>query len=337
MYATHSDGAMPPPDNEAATFVSRRSPSDESNYQPNKRQVEVVLPAPRTISAVVDFGPAALVSRISMAWRGISGEAVRVSKLEAFEFDYCGPSHLLIAYHHGVRQKGDTMLDGQAPSTLHDLSCKLTFVPAGSRFQERYHPGGPFQATFLYIDPGGPLMDTQAGSPTPRLPPRVFFENRALWETSLKLTQLIEAGPSACCCYAEALGVVLAHELLLLEDCNDPAGPAMQGGLASWQQRVVAQYVEDNLDNHMPLTELAKIARLSPYHFSRAFKKSFGIPPRQYHMNCRIEWAKRLLAEPSLSITEIALRVGFADTSSFSVAFRKLVRRSPREYRRGLF
>ena len=157
-----------------------------------------------------------------------------------------------------------------------------------------------------------------------------------MWETSLKLTRLIEAGASACCCYAKALGIVLAHELLLLENGKNLSGPALQGGLANWQQRVVAHYIEENLDNSMSLMELAEIARLSPYHFSRAFKKSFGIPPHRYHMNRRIEWATRLLAEPSLSVTDIALKVGFADTNSFSVAFRNLVGRSPREYRRAL-
>ena len=219
---------------------------------------------------------------------------------------------------------------------LRDLSRKLTFVPAGSRFREWHDPSGPMQATYLYIDPRGPLMDAAAGFATTQFLPRLFFDNHALWETALKLAALIEAGPLACRCYAEALGVVLAHELLQLDSGKMPAAPALQGGLASWQRRVVAQYIEENLADQISLARLAEMARLSPYHFSRAFKKSFGIPPRRYHMSRRIDWAKRLLAEPSRSVTDIALVVGFADTSSFSVAFRNLVGQSPREYRRNL-
>jgi AraC family transcriptional regulator len=290
---------------------------------------EIALPG-------VDFRPAALATRQAAAWHGLSGEVVRISKQEAFECHYCGPCHLLIAYRRATRRKGESSLEDLPRSMLRDLSRKLTFVPAGSRFREWHDPSGPMQATYLYIDPRGPLMDAAAGFATAQFPPRLFFDNHALWETALKLAALIEAGPLACRCYAEALGVVLAYELLQLDSGRTPATPALQGGLASWQRRVVAQYIQENLADQISLAKLAEMARLSPHHFSRAFKKSFGMPPRRYHMNRRIDWAKRLLAEPSLSVTEIAHQIGFADTSSFSVAFRNLVGQSPREYRRSL-
>ena len=52
----------------------------------------------------------------------------------------------------------------------------------------------------------------------------------------------------------------------------------VRGGLAAWQQRVVTDYVEEHLAEQIPLATLAGLARLSPYHFSRAFKQSFGVP-----------------------------------------------------------
>jgi len=266
----------------------------------------------------------------------LSGEVVRISKQETFECLYSGPYHLLIAYQRAGRRKGDSTLEDLPRSTLQDLSGKMTFVPAGGRFHEWHETNGPLEATYLYIDPRGPLMDVETGLATTRFVPRLLFTSQALWETALKLAALIEAGPSACRNYAEALCIVLAHELLQLDSGRASAAPAVQGGLASWQRRVVAQYIEENLADQIFLAKLAEMARLSPYHFSRAFKKSFGMPPRRYHMNRRIDWAKTLLVEPSLSVTDIAHQVGFADTSSFSVAFRNLVGQSPREYRRNL-
>jgi len=313
-------------------FRPARGPGDQP--RPSERGAAATLPGSGIKFPGVDFQPAALAVRQAAVWRGLSGEVVRIRRQEAFECDYCGPSHLLIAYQRAARLKGDSSLDDLRRSTLHDLSRKLTFVPAGSRFRERLDPAGPVQAIYLYIDPDGPLIDAEAGFARAQFPPRLLFNSHSLWETALKLAALIEAGPSACRYYAEALCVVLAHELLQLDSGRTAVGSAVQGGLANWQQRVVAEFIEDNLAREVSLAELAEMARLSPYHFSRAFKKSFGMPPRRYHMNRRIDWAKRLLAEPSLSITDIALEVGFADTSSFSVAFRNLAGRSPREYRR---
>jgi AraC family transcriptional regulator len=284
----------------------------------------------------IGFHPINLASRQTALWRGLSGEVVRISTQESFECEYCGPLHLLIAYQRATRHKGDSTVDGLPRSTLHDLSRKLTFVPAGIRFQERHDPSGPMHAIYLYIDPRAPLMDAEVGFAGARLLPRLFFHRHFMWETALQLGALIEAGPSAEQCYAEALGIVLAHKLLRLNIGNMVAAPAAQGGLADWQRRAVAQYIDGNLAQQISLAALAETARLSPFHFSRAFKKSFGMPPHHHHMNRRIEWAKMLLAERSRSVTDIALQVGFADTSSFSVAFRKLAGRSPREYRRSL-
>ena len=81
---------------------------------------------------------------------------------------------------------------------------------------------------------------------------------------------------------------------------------------------------------------MAELAQLSPYHFSRAFKQTFGVPPHQYLTSRRIERAKSLLAQRKLSVTEIGLDVGFSETSSFTSAFRKVTGETPTDYRRSL-
>jgi AraC family transcriptional regulator len=78
------------------------------------------------------------------------------------------------------------------------------------------------------------------------------------------------------------------------------------------------------------------LAQLSPYHFLRTFKESFGVTPHRYHTQQRIERAKELLADHSLSLLQIALELGFAEASSFSLAFHKTACMTPSAYRRSL-
>jgi len=274
--------------------------------------------------------PADIARRQSMAWPGLSVDNVQVTRHEPFEYGFRAPFHVLIAYEHGSRVAGETFLEGLPRSSLRDFSRKLTFVPAATRFHERQTPRALLRATFFYIDARRPVLAPEA------LAPRLFFEDGALWQTAQKLKGLAEAGSTANTPYAETLGTVLRHELVRLGRGAPPPEPPIHGGLAGWQRRSVAQYIDENLAQPISLAALADRARLSPFHFARAFKQSFGVPPHRYHTNRRIEQAKALLALPARSVTEIALDMGFSETSSFSAAFRKVTRQTPTEYRRNL-
>src|SRR5262249_13559832 len=84
------------------------------------------------------------------------------------------------------------------------------------------------------------------------------------------------------------------------------------------------------------LITLARLARLSQHHFCRAFKQSFGTPPQGYLLQRRIERAKVLLADRANSITDVALTLGYAFSSSFTLAFRKITGQTPSELRRNV-
>jgi AraC family transcriptional regulator len=58
------------------------------------------------------------------------------------------------------------------------------------------------------------------------------------------------------------------------------------------------------------------------------------MPPYRYQINRRMEYAKLLLAEPAVSLTDIGLTMGFSDTSAFSAAFRRGTGISPTGYQR---
>jgi len=268
-----------------------------------------------------------------MTGRGTRAELVQSTIRNRIEFRYRGTSHLVLAYEQGLRHKGETFVDGICASTLRDVMHKLTFLPAGHDYFEWHELHTPARLLYIYLDPAG--LDVQSALSAP-LSPRLFFEDASLWSTVDKLKDLVASAGRESLPYFEALGAVLMHELLRLGGCAGSGGPLVRGGLAAWQRRVVASYIEEHLAEPISLATLARLVRLSPYHFSRAFKQSFGMPPHRYHTHRRIERAKILLGRHAFSITDIGLSVGFHETSSFTTAFRKIAGLTPSRYHRSV-
>jgi AraC family transcriptional regulator len=309
----------------------------ENDGQPANRQARP-LPDPkigRVNSPALEIAPANVVSRRASAWDGIKAEIVQVFTHDKIEFRFHAPCHLLLVYEEGVRDEGETVVDDLPPSTLRTLRRKLTFVPAGHEYREWQRPRVRSRVICFYFDPAKMPAHSDASATAAPLGARLFFENSVLWETAVKLAIAIEDGGEPAR-YCEALAVVVAHELLRMQGNLRRRKPPTRGSLAVWQQRIVAAYIEEHLAKAIPLHALAKLVDLSPYYFCRAFKQSFGIPPHRYHVNRRIERAKALLAERASSVTDVALEIGFSETSSFSAAFRHTTGATPTEYRRAL-
>lgn len=95
----------------------------------------------------------------------------------------------------------------------------------------------------------------------------------------------------------------------------------------------VLEFMYQNLASDITLEELAGVACLSVYHFARAFKLATGSAPVQYFTDLRIARAKALLADPSISIEDVAFSTGFSSGPNFARAFRKSVGLSPTHYR----
>src|SRR3954449_6300038 len=84
-----------------------------------------------------------------------------------------------------------------------------------------------------------------------------------------------------------------------------------------------------------PLTvaDLARAAHLSPAHFSREFRRTFGETPHQYLLTRRLERAAALLRTTDRSVTEICFTVGLSSVGSFTTSFGRTFGMSPTAYR----
>jgi AraC-like DNA-binding protein len=288
------------------------------------------------LGPIVEMSPPDIVKRRTGTWPGMAVDIVHATRRGRIEAHFCAPVHLLALYERDVRDDGGTYVEGLPKSTLRNISQKLIFVPAGHKFHDWQEPHILPRVTFFYFDPAGLALSPELGFANMSFAPRLFFEHRGLRDTALKLATLIESAGLDHRLYAEALGIVLAHELVRFNAGKPSMEPHVRGGLAAWQQRSVVAYIEDHLAEPISLATLARLVRLSPYHFCRTFKQSFGMPAHRYHNSRRIERAKALLAEPSPSVTDIGFAVGFSQTSSFTNAFRKATGMTPTAYHRSI-
>jgi PAS domain S-box-containing protein len=113
-----------------------------------------------------------------------------------------------------------------------------------------------------------------------------------------------------------------------------PVPTSVRSRLAGWQVDRVLSHMRRSLHEDIRLDELARLARLSPFHFARAFKQSAGEPPITYFQTLRVERARELLLGSSRSVQEIALAVGYGSAHALTRAFRNRFGTTPGRCRR---
>lgn len=96
----------------------------------------------------------------------------------------------------------------------------------------------------------------------------------------------------------------------------------------------VIDFIETHYAEQLSLEELAAMMGTSPTHFSRVFRREIGVPLFEFINRTRVRRACALLRRTNLPVTRIAVDVGYNNVSFFNRYFRRVMRLSPREYRR---
>ncbi|MCH5184841.1 MAG: helix-turn-helix domain-containing protein [Oscillospiraceae bacterium] len=94
------------------------------------------------------------------------------------------------------------------------------------------------------------------------------------------------------------------------------------------------EYMDNNYKREIALADVAKYVYLSESYFAHAFKEEFGISPKRYLLNIRVEASKHLLADTDMKISDIALSVGFSSQQRYNDIFRKFENITPLKYRK---
>jgi len=123
----------------------------------------------------------------------------------------------------------------------------------------------------------------------------------------------------------------------ILPGSGTPAQPGMPSSTVTLSQyhkiQQAVRYINDNYRTDIRLDAVAREAGMSPSHFSRIFRKMMGLSYQEHLNGCRITKAKNLLLTSSRSVSEIAISLGFADSTGFGRIFKKLTGQTPSAYR----
>ena len=139
-----------------------------------------------------------------------------------------------------------------------------------------------------------------------------------------------QASPLFVGAIAQAIAIHLARSYGVTDEESHGSSPSLPGH----KLRQITNWMAEHLTEEFSLDRLAAQAGLSRFHFQRLFKAATGVSPSRYHIDLRLNEARRLLRETKMGVVDVALEVGYANPSHFARLFRRETGLSPSDYRR---
>jgi AraC family transcriptional regulator len=189
----------------------------------------------------------------------------------------------------------------------------------------------PIPAVYPALLVHAPYASLQAERVT--VVPSLHAHDPLLQHMALVLQAAIEGDGLAGQLYTAVLADALVAHFLRRYAISRPPLRQAPGGLTPSKLRRTIAYIHEHLEQELSLVTLAAVAQTSPAHFARLFKQATRRTPHQYVITCRMAYAKRLLLETDVPLSEIGPQVGCADQSHFTALFRKHVSMTPQVYR----
>ena len=106
------------------------------------------------------------------------------------------------------------------------------------------------------------------------------------------------------------------------------------GCLLAWQTRKLRDYIDSHIAGRVRVADLSALVQRSEAHFARSFKRTFGESPHSFVVRRRVEIAAQYMLTTDASLSDIALRCGFADQAHLSKHFRQAAGQTPAAWRR---
>ncbi len=255
------------------------------------------------------------------------GRVDRVQVSGPHEARLIRPAHTLIVYdgYHSTDGNttinGDVWFDQKRTPAKRVIGQVADIIPSGCDFDAISYAEGTLSYTAISISPQ--LIESMPGGKAGLIiEPGANLRNPLLKQLCLGLQE------SDSELHASSLMMALLAETARYQQAAIPEALHRES-LSRLVRERLASYIEDNLGENITLQAMANLADLSIYHFSRAFRLHFGLPPYQYVLSRRLERARQLVIITTLTLTAIALQCGFSSPGQFSTQFRRYFGMTP--------
>jgi len=243
--------------------------------------------------------------------------------------------HFIMTYYGEERE---IMLQGDRRRiTSRIRPGSITIIPEGSA--GRWDVAGSIEVSHVYLRASRlqPIADVLAKGQRIELLDRVaFYDPIAARIMQLLSREVAIIDGSSRLFVEQAIDLLCTQLIRGHSSIGALPDPEIRRGLAPWQVKRITEYMLEHIGEELSLNELAAILHLSRFHFCTAFRQATGKTPHGWLVLQRIGFAKKLLEDRLLSVTEVGLSVGYGTPSAFAAAFRKVVGVTPTDFRRSL-
>lgn len=225
-----------------------------------------------------------------------------------------------------VSGKGDVRLNGES-FPVQQGSC-FVYRP-GDRIEATQHPDDRLTVIYIHFDMTDLSMGKQLDTESRWLPPR-YVETEDAYSLESRMEEVLEADAEEeeSEIQDERFHCLMKLVLLQLSKTGESGSPdaGTDPPISHKQKRLllqVKQYIKEHIASPMDYDEIAELTGLSPRYLNRLYKRYTGKSMKEYITSTRVERAKHLLAETSMTVGQVAETLGYSDIYFFSKQFKK--------------
>jgi AraC-like DNA-binding protein len=279
------------------------------------------------------YDPAADITVESREWT--HGRVDKISVSAPHQLQMKKNQHTLILFD-GFQSKekkacinGETWLDQKRKTGPRALGGIIDVIPYGHDFDAILHDEGKLNYTSIAINPA---LLSCLPSFTDVRPPVLTPSFNLRCHLLHQFGELLYHSNSEI--HAEAMMMAILSGTYRITECIEPVSNIQKEALPSYIRDRLIDFIESNLGENITITMLSRLANLSPFHFSRAFKIHFGESPYRYVTHRRLFKARNLIINSKLTITEISAHCGFNTVTQLSNMFTRVMGYPPSTLRK---